>query len=67
MANRGILDEDFRAACLKALTIPREAAREYSLRSTWKESARQFFENVEASRAKRVPPVSKQLMLVGDA
>jgi len=63
----GVLDEDLRAACLKALTIPREAAREYSMRFTWKESARQFLENVEASRAKRARPVSKQLVLVGDA
>ena len=46
----GILDEDLRAACLKALTIPREAAHKDSLRFTWKESARQFLENVEMSR-----------------
>jgi glycosyltransferase involved in cell wall biosynthesis len=46
----GILDEDLGAACLEALTIPREAAREDSLRFTWKESARQFLENVEISR-----------------
>ena len=38
----GVLDEDLRAACLEALTIPREAARAYSLRFTWRESARQF-------------------------
>ncbi len=63
----GVLKEDLRAACLEALTIPREAAREYSLRFTWKESARQFLENVEASRQKRVRPVSKRLVLVRDA
>ena len=47
----GVLDEDLRAACLKALTIPREQAREHSMRFTWKESARQFLDNIEASRA----------------
>ena len=46
----GVLDEDLRAACLRALTIPREQAREHSLRFTWKESARQFLDNIEASR-----------------
>ena len=46
----GVLDEDLRAACLKALTIPREQAREHSMRFTWKESARQFLDNIEASR-----------------
>jgi glycosyltransferase involved in cell wall biosynthesis len=46
----GVLDEDLRAACLKALTIPREQAREHSMRFTWKESARQFLDNIEGSR-----------------
>ena len=52
VAEAGVLDEDLRAACLAALSIPREAAREFSLRYTWKESARQFLENVEAARGK---------------
>jgi glycosyltransferase involved in cell wall biosynthesis len=47
----GVLDEDLRAACLKALTLSREDAREHSMRFTWKESARQFLENIEASRS----------------
>ncbi len=63
----GVLDNDLRAACLKALTIPREAARQYSLRYTWRESARQFLENVDASRAKPIRASPKQLELVGDA
>ena len=63
----GVLDEDLRAACLEALTIPREAAREFSMRYTWRESAKQFLENIEMSRQKghRVKP--KRLELVGDA
>jgi glycosyltransferase involved in cell wall biosynthesis len=62
----GVLDEDLRVACLKALTISPEAAREYSLRYTWSESARQFLENVEASRPKRLRPLAKKLELVRD-
>ncbi len=63
----GVLDEDLRAACLKALVIPREAAREYSMRFTWKESARQFLENIEGCRPRRRGRLTKQLELVGDA
>ena len=47
----GVLDEDLRAACLKALTMSREEAREHSMRFTWEESARQFLANIEASRS----------------
>jgi len=54
----GVLDDDLRAACLKALTIPREAARQYSMRFTWRESARQFLENIEASRPRRMQVLS---------
>jgi glycosyltransferase involved in cell wall biosynthesis len=50
-AGAGVLDEDLRAACLKALTLSREQAREHSMRFTWKESARQFLENIETSRS----------------
>jgi glycosyltransferase involved in cell wall biosynthesis len=50
-AGAGVLDEDLRAACLKALTLSREQAREHSMRFTWKESARQFLENIERSRS----------------
>jgi glycosyltransferase involved in cell wall biosynthesis len=60
----GVLDEDLGAACLKALTIPRESARAYSLRFTWKESARQFLDNIEMSRPSRSPAAVRQLELV---
>jgi glycosyltransferase involved in cell wall biosynthesis len=49
----GALSDDLRLACLAALEIPRERAREHSLRFTWKESARQFLHHIEASRAAR--------------
>jgi glycosyltransferase involved in cell wall biosynthesis len=62
----GVLDEDLRAACLKALTIPREQAREHSLRFTWQESARQFLDNIEFSRSEGVPTFAGSLATVGD-
>ena len=63
----GVLSEDLRAACMEALTIPREAAREYSMRYTWKESARQFLENIESSRPKRIGSPMKLPQLVSEA
>jgi glycosyltransferase involved in cell wall biosynthesis len=65
-AGAGVLDEDLRAACLEALTIPREAAREYSMRFTWRESARQFLENVEAARGRPLRVKPKRLELMGE-
>jgi glycosyltransferase involved in cell wall biosynthesis len=47
----GVLDEDLRAACLKALTLSRDQAREHSMHFTWRKSARQFLDNIEASRS----------------
>ena len=62
-----MLDEDLRVACLKALTISREAAREYSLRFTWRASARQFLDNIEIARGERLPEGSRGFELVADA
>jgi len=45
----GVLDEDLQAACLKALSIPHDAARARSLEFSWRESARQFLANIEAA------------------
>lgn len=60
----GVLDQDLRAACLEALTIPREAAREYSLRFTWKESARQFLGNIAFGRGWPAERKPKELELI---
>ncbi len=46
----GVLDEDLRAACVKALTMSREQARTFDAFHL-KESARQFLENIKASRS----------------
>jgi len=38
----GVLGEDLRAACMQALWISRESCREFALRYSWENSARQF-------------------------
>ncbi len=63
----GVLDVDLRAACLKALTVPREAARAYSLRYTWRESARQFLHNIEAGRAAAKPRVAAKALELAES
>lgn len=40
------LDEDLRSACLSALTISRQACREFALTRTWRDCAKQFLENL---------------------
>jgi glycosyltransferase involved in cell wall biosynthesis len=45
----GVLDWDLKAAVLRALDIPRERCRAYALRHTWRESARQFIDNLQAA------------------
>ena len=43
----GVLDTDLRRAALAALDIPRDRCRAYGETFTWRESARQFFSNIE--------------------
>jgi len=38
----GVLHADLRTACMQALWISREACREFALRYSWENSARQF-------------------------
>ena len=42
----GALDPDLRTACLRALALSRADARAHALTFTWRESARQFVDNV---------------------
>jgi hypothetical protein len=37
-----VLDDDLRVACMQALWISRETCREFALRYSWENSARQF-------------------------
>src|SRR5262249_15430921 len=46
----GVLDEDLRAACLKALTISRDACRAFALERRWEESVRQFLSHCQPCR-----------------
>lgn len=41
----GVLDEDLRSACLRALLLPREACRKFALNYSWENSARQFVDH----------------------
>jgi glycosyltransferase involved in cell wall biosynthesis len=57
----GILNEDLSAACMEALWISRDACREFALRYSWENSARQFIGHarkvaVGAARDVDVPP-----------
>ncbi|WP_337877663.1 glycosyltransferase family 1 protein [Caldimonas sp.] len=38
----GVLDTDLRAACLRALALPREAVHEYARRYSWRAATEQF-------------------------
>ena len=42
----GALNEDLRAACLEALTMSKQACRDFALTRSWDNSARQFIGNV---------------------
>jgi glycosyltransferase involved in cell wall biosynthesis len=42
----GTLDDDLRAACLKALAISRDACRAFALERSWENSAQQFIAHV---------------------
>jgi glycosyltransferase involved in cell wall biosynthesis len=46
----GVLDEDLRAACLKALQISRAACRAFALDHSWESSARQFIGHLQPTR-----------------
>lgn len=58
----GVLDEDLRTACLKALELSPKAARDFALRHTWRESARQFLDNVLI--AHDIGPIARRYRLL---
>jgi glycosyltransferase involved in cell wall biosynthesis len=57
----GVLDHDLRAAALAALDIPRERCRAYATAFTWKESARQFFDNIRTAQLGRYTGSARKL------
>src|SRR6476661_4399632 len=50
----GAIDNDLRKACLRALTMSREACRNFALERSWENSARQFIGNLAALQPSRV-------------
>jgi glycosyltransferase involved in cell wall biosynthesis len=65
----GALDNDLRAACLRALTMSRETCRNFALERSWENSARQFIGNLSAlqpSRSlSRTVPIATESHAVG--
>jgi hypothetical protein len=61
----GVLNEDLRAACMQALWISRESCREFALRYSWENSARQFIDHARkivtggAAEAEMTIPISE--------
>jgi glycosyltransferase involved in cell wall biosynthesis len=49
----GAIDNDLRSACLRALTMSREACRNFALERSWENSARQFIGNLAALQPSR--------------
>jgi glycosyltransferase involved in cell wall biosynthesis len=47
----GVLSDDLRAACLSALTIPRQACLDFAAKHGWEASARAFVENANVRMA----------------
>jgi glycosyltransferase involved in cell wall biosynthesis len=45
-ASAGALDNDLRAACLKALQIPKETARAFAVTRSWRACTEQFLANL---------------------
>jgi glycosyltransferase involved in cell wall biosynthesis len=60
-----VLDEDLRAACLRALVLSRSDCRAFAESRSWNESARSFLANVE--RASFATPTSDPLRLLKPA
>ena len=55
-SSAGALDLDLALACARALTIPKRVARAHALRFTWRESAREFLDNVQRVREGEAVP-----------
>ena len=56
----GALDNDLRAACLRALNMSREACRDFALKHSWESCARQFIGHLAVLRP--TPQASQRLV-----
>jgi glycosyltransferase involved in cell wall biosynthesis len=57
----GALDADLRRACMRALSMSREACRSFALERSWENSARQFIGNLSALQSSRSPRPTQRL------
>ena len=57
----GALDWDLRSACLRALTMSREACRNFALGRSWENSARQFIGNLAALQPSHVKVPARRI------
>jgi glycosyltransferase involved in cell wall biosynthesis len=63
----GVLDDDLKNACIRALSISRELCRSFALEHSWENSARQFIANLSAlqqTRSLRPSPLSRGRSIV---
>jgi glycosyltransferase involved in cell wall biosynthesis len=51
----GALDQDLRAACLRALSVSRQACRAFALERSWEKCAKLFIGNLATFQPARVP------------
>ncbi|ABA03961.1 glycosyl transferase, group 1 [Nitrobacter winogradskyi Nb-255] len=63
----GALDMNLRSACIRALSISREACRSFALQYSWESCARQFIGNLSALQPSRSSPLRGGLMTQGVA
>ena len=57
----GAIDWDLRNACLRALTMSREACRNFALGRSWENSARQFIGNLAALQPRSAAQASRRI------
>jgi glycosyltransferase involved in cell wall biosynthesis len=51
----GALDRNLRSACIRALSLSRQACRNFALERSWENSARQFIGNLSTLQPSRAP------------
>ncbi len=63
----GVLNDDLRTACMQALWISREACREFALRYSWENSARQFIGHARKAAQSGARAIESAMTTADDA
>jgi glycosyltransferase involved in cell wall biosynthesis len=63
----GVLNDDLRTACMQALWISREACREFALRYSWENSARQFIGHARKAAQSGARAIESAMATADDA